>query len=490
MLLLFLTVLLVSEFGAGLRRHGHHGLLLPPPNVHNYPVPPDQWFTQKLDHSQPSDLRTWQQRYFTNDTFYRPGGPVFLMIGGEGTASPVWMVTGSWIEYAEEHGALCFQLEHRFYGKSHPTEDMSVKNLRYLSSEQALADLATFSAAMEEKHALPEGTKWVAFGGSYPGSLAAWYRLKYPHMVHAAVSSSAPLVAKTNFYEFLEVVSDAVKAESGDTCYSNIAAAFTELEKQLADKKRWRPLGKLFRLCDPYAASDLNTSSLVSSLADLFEGTVQYNRDNREFEGAKDANITVSTLCHLMSDGAGSPLDRLAAVNAALMAVRGDKCLDYTYKSEMDKMRQESFDSPDNTGMRQWIYQTCNEFGWYQTSDAEGQPFGHRFPLTFSVQQCMDAYGTKFNQSFIDAAVAATNVRYGGRGIRVRRVVFINGSIDPWHAMGLTATRSRHAPVIYVNGTAHCANMYPSRDEDLPELKAARRRIGRLIARWLQEDDQ
>ena len=58
----------------------------------------------------------------------------------------------------------------------------------------------------------------------------------------------------------------------------------------------------------------------------------------------------------------------------------------------------------------------------------------------------------RFNQSFVDAAVAATNVRYGGRGIRVRRVVFINGSIDPWHAMGLTAARSRHAPVIYVNG--------------------------------------
>ena len=51
-----------------------------------------------------------------------------------------------------------------------------------------------------------------------------------------------------------------------------------------------------------------------------------------------------------MSEGAGSPLDRLAAVNAALMAVHGDKCLDFTYKSEMDKMRQESFDSPDNTG--------------------------------------------------------------------------------------------------------------------------------------------
>ena len=79
-----------------------------------------------------------------NDTFYKEAGPAFLMIGGEGTANPIWMVDGTWIDYAQEHGALCFQLEHRFYGESHPTEDMSVKNLAYLTSTQALADLATF----------------------------------------------------------------------------------------------------------------------------------------------------------------------------------------------------------------------------------------------------------------------------------------------------------------------------------------------------------
>lgn len=43
------------------------------------------------------------------------------MIGGEGEASVEWMTAGSWINYAAKFGALCFQLEHRYYGKSHPT---------------------------------------------------------------------------------------------------------------------------------------------------------------------------------------------------------------------------------------------------------------------------------------------------------------------------------------------------------------------------------
>lgn len=61
------------------------------------------------------------QRYFVNDEFYKPGGPVFLMIGGEGEARSIWMSNGAWVNYAKELNALCFQLEHRYYGKSHPT---------------------------------------------------------------------------------------------------------------------------------------------------------------------------------------------------------------------------------------------------------------------------------------------------------------------------------------------------------------------------------
>lgn len=76
--------------------------------------------------------------------------------------------------------------------------DLSTDNLRYLSSRQALADLAHFRTVIGEERGL-NNRKWVAFGGSYPGSLAAWFRLKYPHLVHASVATSAPVYATVNF---------------------------------------------------------------------------------------------------------------------------------------------------------------------------------------------------------------------------------------------------------------------------------------------------
>ncbi len=49
---------------------------------------------------------------------------------------------------------------------------MSVGNLVYLSSEQALADLASFRQFIADQFNLTDSNKWVSFGGSYPGMVA------------------------------------------------------------------------------------------------------------------------------------------------------------------------------------------------------------------------------------------------------------------------------------------------------------------------------
>ena len=66
--------------------------------------------------------------------FYEEGGPVFIQIGGEGEASPFWLTYGAWIEWAKEQKAALFILEHRYYGKSHPTSNLETDELVWLSS--------------------------------------------------------------------------------------------------------------------------------------------------------------------------------------------------------------------------------------------------------------------------------------------------------------------------------------------------------------------
>ena len=106
------------------------------------------------------------------------------------------------VELAPQVGALMLAIEHRYYGESMPTssELPPVRQLQYLSSQQALGDIATFHAQITANYSLdtsPTTTnKWVAFGGSYPGMMAGFARLKLPHLFHAAVSSSSPWKAQ------------------------------------------------------------------------------------------------------------------------------------------------------------------------------------------------------------------------------------------------------------------------------------------------------
>ena len=51
-----------------------------------------------------------------------------------------------------------------------------------------------------------------------------------------------------------------------------------------------------------------------------------------------------------------------------------------------------------------------------------------------------------------DVCVQATNVEYGGLSVEVSNVVFVHGSIDPWHAMGIIKSSSEAAHAIYIEG--------------------------------------
>ena len=105
----------------------------------------------------------------------------------------------------------------RFYGRSQPGSDLSMDYITLLNGRQALEDLASFRMNMSKSYNMTASNRWIAFGGSYSGALAAWLRMKYPDIVYASVASSAPIQAIFDFYEYFEVVSASLKqARNGE----------------------------------------------------------------------------------------------------------------------------------------------------------------------------------------------------------------------------------------------------------------------------------
>lgn len=149
-----------------------------------------------------------------------------------------------------------------------------------------------------------------------------------------------------------------------------------------------------YRTCTPIKDSienDLDISNLFENIASDFAGVVQYNKDN-----SPHATITIDDVCDVMLNTTiGPPFTRLAAVNDMLLKQSDEKCLDYKYDKMIKELQNVSWTSDSAKGARQWTWQTCNEFGFYQTSENPSDVFGDRFKLDFFIQQCMDIYGSK-----------------------------------------------------------------------------------------------
>lgn len=189
-----------------------------------------------------------------------------------------------------------------------------------------------------------------------------------------------------------------------------------------------------------------------------------------------------------MMDGErGGEMERLAMVNSLSLEMEGEQCLDHSYKAEIQALQKTLWSSPAAGGGRQWTYQTCTEFGWYQSTDTARQTWGHRLPVKFFEKMCQDIFGRKFSPDLLEKGIKETNTEYGGLQPRVSKVVFVHGSGDPWHRVGRTQDLSRDSPAILIPGTAHCANMYPASEGDPTQLVEARTRVGQLINKWITE---
>ncbi|XP_066140947.1 putative serine protease K12H4.7 [Euwallacea fornicatus] len=447
----------------------------------------DQYFKQRIDHFNPTDTRVYNQRYYVNEDYYNEdSNHVFLMLGGEWEANTIWLNSGAWIDSAKKYGAILFYLEHRFYGQSQPFEDLSTENLQYLSAHQALADAANFIKGMNDKYNMSTSeAKWIVYGGSYAGTLASWIRHKYPHLVTGSVDSSGPLEAVLDFREYLQVVQEGLGTHS-ESCVTNVTAAFNKLDELLEgcleDPEIYTELKSMFQLCDSIEldeSSEKDLSSLFELMVDNnFAYAVQYNGRSE---------ISIDNVCTIMTNDTAdtSPLQKLGEVNSLVLKSSGSDCLSFDYEKFV--LSHQNTTLPSSSMSRQWLYQTCTEFGFFQTSSQTHPIFSSRFDVTFFTDLCLDVFGAQFTASFTSAAIHATNVRYGGVKAPITNVVHFHSRIDPWHALGkLKTTDDARDWVIIVDDASHCASMYSISDTDSVDLANAKKEIDRLVGVWLK----
>mmetsp|Transcript_40468 Transcript_40468/g.88446 ORF Transcript_40468/g.88446 Transcript_40468/m.88446 type:complete len:581 (-) Transcript_40468:169-1911(-) len=462
-------------------------------------LPAAHYLRQAQDHFDPANNNSWLQAYFVNDTFWEPGSdaPIFLCVGGEGPVLDGSAVVGSVhcniaVEWLLEKRALMFALEHRYYGchnmsacpvtsfdSSKASAGLRLRGsteepLRFLSSRQAVEDVAVFVRAMNAEHALTKRNKWITWGGSYPGMLAGWSRLKHPKLIHASVASSAPVHAKLEMVEYFDHVAKAYEVSDNDVGGSPAC------RKAIRDGHLW--IETLFNDTDGGGDIDVVEAFFGLPIGSLHElsarvdfaasGVADFpSQENDPLCSEPACNI--KKICAIMTDeDLGQPRDRLKH----LRQVQG-----------RSQTRPHS-ELPDF-----WFYQTCNEFGFYQTCNVGSECMFVRglMDLKLLSGPC-EQYGISLQD--ISRNIELTNAHYGGllptgpTGDLGTCVLWPNGEVDPWSTLSVLKPPSDEQPALYVPGASHHAWTWPSRPGDQGSVVLARHRIRQQVESFLEQD--
>lgn len=127
-----------------------------------------QFFDQKVDHKSgynSGSSPTFKQQYQVISDYYKPGGPIFFYQGAE---SPALLCVEELVmtEWAKEVGAYLVGIEHRFFGKSIPSNDSDVtEKYETLTLDNVMADSVELISHLKSTTPEIASAKVIIFGG-------------------------------------------------------------------------------------------------------------------------------------------------------------------------------------------------------------------------------------------------------------------------------------------------------------------------------------
>jgi hypothetical protein len=489
---------------------------------YNLSVPVDHFHNESR--YEPHSDDSFNLRYWFDATHYRPGGPVILLHSGEfdSVGRLPYLEHGIVTTLTEATGGLGVVLEHRYYGTSFPVPDLSNEHMRFLTTEQALADTAYFAQNVRfpglEKHNLtaPE-TPYIIYGGSYAGAFAALARKIYPDVFWGAISSSGVTAAVEEYWEYFE----AHRLFSPAGCALANQRVIKVVDSVLlgGDRDRARHLKELFRL---EALDDQNFAETISmGLSSMQSSSWDPEEDVYTFgeycAAVSSEAVLFSSTAHLLPTvkkfvsraGFSGEDERVVAHNmlnfigwvksktrrelrTSCRGLTVDQC--FTRRGQLDSIDLSA------GWFRSWSYQTCTEWGYWPTGSGvpkDQLPMISRvIDLPFVSGFCAEIFNITSRPD-----VDRIN-KWGGFNFSYPRVAIIDGERDPWraatpHRIGLPDRESTvEEPFLLVeygvhhwdeNGLAARTN-----EPDLPPAQVAdvQKKEVEFVKAWLAEFEQ
>ncbi|KAL3839317.1 hypothetical protein ACJIZ3_023908 [Penstemon smallii] len=446
----------------------------------------EKYFTQILDHFNynPQSYNTFQHRYLINDKHWggaKNNSPIFVYTGNEGDIEWFTQNTGFMFETAPHFKALLVFIEHRYYGKSIPfggNKERAYSNsttLGYLSSTQALADYATLIIDLKNNLTAIDSPV-VVFGGSYGGMLAAWFRLKYPHVAIGALASSAPILNFDNItspFSFNNIITQDFRSES-ENCYKVIKGSWQKIEETAAKPGGLEILRKSFRICKNY----ISVNSLEGWLGTAYTYTAMTDYPTpTNFLNPLPA-YPIKQMC--------KAIDHPKTGNNTFEKLYGAANIYYNYTG--DAKCFDLIDDSDPHGMASgWTWQACTEMILLTDGNNVDSIFpASNYSYIDRLLYCKDRFDIEPRPSWIPTEFGARHIhrvlkRFGSN------MIFFNGLRDPWSGGGVLKDISKSVVAIVAKKGAHHVDLRFSTSEDPKWLQDLRKREVHIISKWISE---
>ncbi|KAI4169934.1 MAG: hypothetical protein LQ343_005315 [Gyalolechia ehrenbergii] len=420
---------------------------------HNISVPVDYFHNETK--YEPHSNGTFPLRYWFDASYYEDGGPVIVLQSGEtdGTGRLPFLQKGIIHQLAQATNGIGVILEHRYYGTSFPTPDLSIENLRFLTTEQALADMAYFAKnvvfeGLEDKNLTAPETAYIGYGGSYAGAFVAFLRVQYPDVYYGTISSSGVTEAIYDFWRYYEPV----REYGPPDCISTQTKLINVVDTILLNNTAYTPqLKSAFGLSDITYDDDfaqvlsypiggwqgrnwdpeVNDPSFYEYCSNLTSPTLVSNT-------TATTNTSMQTIRQLLTAaGYGNQTSTLTTPMQNFMTyiqknyvqpvLAENKTLDEQYSTHNTTFYAQSSLADS---WRSWPYQYCTEYGYLQTGSgvpASQLPLISRLlTLEYNSLICRLAFNitTPPNTDAVN--------KYGGFEIAYDRLAIIDGEEDPW----------------------------------------------------------